>query len=64
MTRPDVKALQPLVGQWVATRGAQVLFSDADPKVVVGWLASNRQRADSMFRVPATDLEVGGAAPL
>jgi len=64
VTRPDVEALQPLVGQWVATRGAQILFSDADPNVVVGWLASNRQRADSMFRVPATDFEVGGAAPL
>jgi len=64
MSRPDAQALQPLVGQWVATRGAQILFSDADPNVVVGWLASNRQRADSMFRVPATDFEVGGAAPL
>jgi hypothetical protein len=64
VTRPDVEALQPFVGQWVATRGAQILFSDASPNVVVGWLASNRQRADSMFRVPATDFEVGGAAPL
>jgi hypothetical protein len=64
MSRPDVKTLQPFIGQWVATRGAQILFSDADPNVVVGWLASNRQRADSMFRVPATDFEVGGAAPL
>jgi hypothetical protein len=64
VSRPDVKTLQPFIGQWVATRGAQILFSDADPNVVVGWLASNRQRADSMFRVPATDFEVGGAAPL
>jgi hypothetical protein len=64
VTRPGVEALQPFVGQWVATRGAHILFSDADPNVVVGWLASNRQRADSMFRVPATDFEAGGAAPL
>jgi hypothetical protein len=64
MSRPDARALQPFVGEWVATRGADILFADADPNVVVGWLASNRQRADSMFRVPATAFEVGGAAPL
>lgn len=64
MSRPDAKVLQPFVGEWVATRGADILFADADPHVVVGWLASNRQRADSMFRVPATAFEVGGAAPL
>jgi hypothetical protein len=64
MTRPDAGALRPFIGEWVATRGADVLFADADPNVVVGWLAANRQRADSMFRVPATEFEVGGAAPL
>ena len=64
VARPNVKSLRPFVGQWVATRGPQVLFADADPNVVVGWLAANRQRADSMFRVPATEFEVGGAAPL
>ncbi len=64
VSRPDAATLQPFVGQWVATRAADILFADADPNVVVGWLASNRQRADSMFRVPATDFEVGGAAPL
>lgn len=64
VARPDSAALQPHVGKWVATRGVHVLFADADPNVVVGWLAANRQRADSMFRVPTTEFEAGGAAPL
>lgn len=64
MTRPDAVALRPHIGKWVATRGVDVLFADADPTVVVGWLAKNRERADSMFRVPTAEFEVGGAAPL
>jgi hypothetical protein len=64
VVRPDPKALRPFIGKWVATRGAHVLFAHTDPGVVVGWLATNRQRADSMFRVPASEFEAGGAAPL
>jgi hypothetical protein len=61
VVRPDAKMLQPFIGMWVATRGADVLFAGQDPGTVVGWLAANRQRADSMFRVPATEFEAGGA---
>jgi hypothetical protein len=61
VVRPDAKMLQPFIGMWVATRGADVLFADRDPGTVVGWLAANRQRADSMFRVPASEFEAGGA---
>jgi hypothetical protein len=64
VVRPGAKELQPFIGMWVATRGAEVLFAGPDPGTVVGWLAANRQRADSMFRVPATEFEAGGAAPL
>jgi hypothetical protein len=62
--RPDAEALRPFIGQWVATRGTYVLFAASDPSKVVSWLAANRQRADSMFRVPASEFEAGGAAPL
>jgi hypothetical protein len=62
--RPDAAQLEPFVGQWVATRGAEVLIAAPDPHTVVSWLASRRLRADSMFRVPASEAEASGAAPL
>jgi hypothetical protein len=64
VVRPEAIVLQPFIGMWVATRGADVLFADPDPGKVVGWLAANRQRAESMFRVPGSEFEAGGAAPL
>jgi hypothetical protein len=64
VVRPDARELRQFIGKWVATRGADVLFADGDPSIVVSWLAANRQRADSMFRVPASEFEAGGAAPL
>jgi hypothetical protein len=62
--RPSAEALAPFVGQWVATRGPHVLTVAADPRGVVSWLAEHRQEADSMFRVPADELQASGLAPL
>jgi hypothetical protein len=62
--RPDAETLEPFVGQWVATRGPDVLVAASDPRTVVSWLAQHRQQADSMFRVPKDELEATGLAPL
>jgi hypothetical protein len=62
--RPSAEALEPFVGQWVATRGPQVLVAAEDPRTVVSWLAEHRQQADSMFRVPAEEYQASGLAPL
>lgn len=61
--RPRAETLAPFVGQWVATRGADVLVAAAEPRTVVSWLAEHRQQADSMFRVPASEFEATGLAP-
>jgi hypothetical protein len=57
-------ALRPHIGQWVATKGDEVLVAAATPQDVVGWLAQHHQRADSMFRVPEDDAAGSGLAPL
>jgi len=62
--RPSASALDPFVGQWVATRGAEVLVAAREPGAVVRWLAQHNQQADSMFRVPSEEYEAGGLAPL
>lgn len=62
--RPDAASLEPFVGQWVATRGPDVLVAARDPRSVVSWLAEHRQQADSMFKVPVDELEASGVAPL
>lgn len=62
--RPSAEALEPFVGQWVATQGREVLFADRDPRTVVGWLAEHGQRAESMFRVPEVEYQASGIAPL
>jgi hypothetical protein len=61
--RPSAETLEPLVGQWVATKDADVLVAAPDPHTVVGWLAEHHQQADSMFRVPSDELQASGAAP-
>ncbi|HLM86737.1 MAG TPA: hypothetical protein VK272_11170 [Solirubrobacteraceae bacterium] len=61
--RPSAEELEPFIGQWVATRGPQVLVAAGDPRTVVSWLAEHRQRADSMFRVPETEYQASGLAP-
>jgi hypothetical protein len=61
--RPTAETLEPFIGQWVATRDADVLVAAPEPRTVVGWLAEHRQQADSMFRVPSDELQASGAAP-
>lgn len=61
--RPSAQALEPFAGQWVATRGPEVLVAAAEPKTVVAWLSEHRLEADSMFRVPSDAFEAGGLAP-
>jgi hypothetical protein len=58
------EALRPFIGQWVAVRGEEVLVASNSPAEVVSWLARHQQQAQSMFRVPATESAIGGAAPL
>jgi hypothetical protein len=61
--RPTAETLEPFIGQWVATKDAEVLVTAPEPRAVVGWLAEHRQRADSMFRVPSDELQASGLAP-
>jgi hypothetical protein len=61
--RPSGETLEPYVGQWVATKGPEVLVGASDPRAVVGWLAEHGQQADSMFRVPQDQFEASGVAP-
>jgi hypothetical protein len=61
--RPTAETLEPFVGQWVATKEAEVLVAAPEPRAVVGWLAEHHQRADSMFRVPADERQASGLAP-
>jgi hypothetical protein len=61
---PLVEQLRPLIGQWVATKGDDVLHAAASPQEVVSWLSRHGQEADSMFRVPEDDRAASGLAPL
>jgi hypothetical protein len=62
--RPSAEALEPFIGEWVATKGSDVLVAARDPRVVVSWLAEHRQQAESMFRVPEEEYQASGIAPL
>lgn len=59
----QAEALRPFIGQWVATRGDDVLVAADSPARIVEWLTRHGQRAESMFRVPADETSAGGAAP-
>lgn len=61
--RPNPAALEPFIGQWVATKGPEVLVGAADPKAVIRWLSAHGLKADSMFRVPADERQASGLAP-
>jgi len=61
--RPSAETLEPFIGQWVATSGADVLVAARDPKAVVAWLAAHGRAADSMFRVPGSEFAASGLAP-
>lgn len=62
--RPSAETLEPFVGQWVATRGPEVLVAAAEPRAVVAWLSRHGQPADSMFRVAVDELEASGIGPV
>ena len=56
--------LLPLAGQWVAVRSDDILYAADSPQRLVGWLSEHGQRADSVFRVPESELAATGLAPL
>jgi hypothetical protein len=58
--------LRPYVGKWVAMSTAtEVLVAADTPEQVLSWLARHERRASfGMFRVPASEAEAIGAAPL
>ena len=58
------RRLLDLRGQWVATKGEEVLIAAPAPQEVVSWLARHHREADSMFRVPEDELAATGLAPL
>jgi hypothetical protein len=62
--RPSADELEPFIGEWVATKGPEVLVAAKDPRTVVSWLAEHRQQAESMFRVPQDEYQASGIAPL
>lgn len=59
-------ALAPFIGKWVALASPTEILVAADtPQEVLSWLAQHERRAPyGMFRVPATEAEAGGLAPL
>jgi hypothetical protein len=62
--RELAETLRSFRGEWVATKGDELLVAAPTPKELVGWLARYGKRADSMFRVPEDELAGGGLAPL
>ena len=56
--------LRPLAGSWVAIRDGDVLHSADTPRQLVSWLSTHGQRADSVYRVPDSELAATGLAPL
>jgi hypothetical protein len=59
-------ALAPYIGKWVALgEPTEVLVAADTPQEVLAWLAKHGRRATGgMFRVPATEREAEGLAPL
>ena len=56
--------LRTLAGQWVAIKDEDILYTADSPQALVGWLARQGQKADSVFRVPEVELAATGLAPL
>jgi hypothetical protein len=50
------------VGEWVATRGDELLVAAPDARSVITWLGEHDERADSMYKVPRDLSEVSGTA--
>ena len=59
-------ALRPYVGKWVALSSpTDVLVAADTPEEVLAWLARHERIASfGMLRVPASEAEAGGTAPL
>ena len=56
--------LRPLTGQWVAISSDDVLHAAATPQELVGWLSRHGKKADTVYRVPESELAATGLAPL
>ena len=56
--------LRSLVGQWVAIKDEDVLHASPTPHELVGWLSKHGQKADTVYRVPESELATTGLAPL
>lgn len=56
--------LLTLPGQWVAIKGDDVLHASRTPQELVGWLSKHGQKADTVYRVPDSELAATGLAPL
>jgi hypothetical protein len=50
------------VGEWVATRGTDLLFAAPDAKSVITWLIEHDERAESMYKVPEDLSQISGTA--
>jgi hypothetical protein len=59
-------ALEPYIGKWVALdTPTNVLVAADTPQEVLAWLSRHRKRASfGMFRVPASEADAQGVAPL
>jgi hypothetical protein len=56
--------LLKLAGQWVAMRDDDILHASATPQALVRWLTEHDLKADSVYRVPDSELAATGLAPL
>jgi hypothetical protein len=54
--------LRSHVGEWVATRGEELLVAAPDARSVISWLGEHDERADTMYKVPRDLSEVSGTA--
>ena len=59
-----VDRLRSHIGRWVAVKDDDVLVAADNPATVLAWLSHHGQRADSMFRVPESDADAGGASTI
>ena len=61
---PPGDRLLALAGQWVAIKDDDVLHASATPQELVSWLTKHGQKADTVYRVPESELAATGLAPL
>jgi hypothetical protein len=50
------------VGEWVATRGTDLLCAAPDAKSVITWLTEHDERAEAMYKVPENLSQISGTA--